>query len=362
MTNQIPRYREDVLTKFFDYIRSGESFFVTGAPSAGKTRLMDFLMGDNQKPDRDGQVVTSAQVKKHYLGEPLASKILLARVDMNRLRSDNDWGFGFFELLLNTILFAFRRLEPTEDIAKIIDTVAELDSEVIESKDDLKAHRLFEYAVDMICKTYGFRICFLLDEFDETYQTMPRELFAHLRAVRDTNKYGVSYILFLRNTPDKLRPPTDNESFYELISRYSLGLGPFSREDAYDVIEQIGGRQKVILTPELKEGIYRLSGGHPGFIQALLKIVKDHQPSARPFADIEWYAKHDPVEEEFRKIWIGLLEEERKGFLAFVHGSTPPMSKDTGKLLLTKGLLVPEARQNSVTIFSPLFQYWISKQ
>ena len=118
----------------------------------------------------------------------------------------------------------------------------------------------------------------------------------------------------------------------------------------------------MILTPELKEGIYRLSGGHPGFIQALLKIVKDHQPSARPFADIEWYAKHDPVEEEFRKIWIGLLEEERKGFLAFVHGSTPPMSKDTGKLLLTKGLLVPEARQNSVTIFSPLFQYWISKQ
>ena len=40
------QFREDVLKPFFNYIKSGESFYVVGAPSAGKTRLIDYSMGD----------------------------------------------------------------------------------------------------------------------------------------------------------------------------------------------------------------------------------------------------------------------------------------------------------------------------
>ena len=45
-------YRQEVLGRFFDYVKSGELFYVVGAPSVGKTRLMDFLMGDNPDPLR----------------------------------------------------------------------------------------------------------------------------------------------------------------------------------------------------------------------------------------------------------------------------------------------------------------------
>ena len=362
MEQNFPRYREDVLKKFFHYVKSGESFYIIGAPSVGKTRFMDFLMGDDPDAIRDGVKVDHDRTTKQYLGEEASAQIWLARVDMNRLRVENEWGFRFFELMLSTVLFACNKAKSTDEVEKIKAAIADLYSDVLESKDALKAHRLFEMAVNMICQSYGIRLCFLLDEFDETYQSMPRELFAHLRAIRDANKYRVSYVMFLRNLPEKLRDPVDNEGFYELLARNMLGLGPYSKQDTFQVIEQIGKRLEITLSDGAQDGIYLLSGGHPGFVLALLKVLKENPNSLPATFNIEWYAKQSVIQEEFRKIWIGLLEDERTGFLEFIRGNHPPMSPETGKLLLAKGLLKLSADNNTAIIFSPLFEYWLSKQ
>lgn len=47
-------YREETLKPFFNYIKGGESFFLIGAPSVGKTRLVDFVMGDDADARRLG--------------------------------------------------------------------------------------------------------------------------------------------------------------------------------------------------------------------------------------------------------------------------------------------------------------------
>lgn len=355
------QFREEVLKPFFRYIKSGESFYVIGAPSIGKTRLMDFLMGEDPDALREDMQPDPDRVKKHYLGDEIAAKTWLARVDMNRLRSENDWGFRFFELLLSTVLFACNKCEPTDEIEKLKMTIAALDSEVIESKDALKAHRLFEMAVNMLCQSYGIRICFLFDEFDETYKTMPRELFAHLRAVRDANKYRVSYVLFLRNLPEKLRDPIENEEFYELISRNILGLEPYSQRDSLHIIEQLENRHEIKLSQDKREWLFAVSGGHPGLIQALFKALKEHPHAFAQVPNVEWCARHEAVQEEFRKIWIGLLEDERASLLEFAHGNQNSISAATGKLLLAKGLLKSPADRN-MKVFSPLFEHWLSKQ
>jgi hypothetical protein len=354
------QFREDVLKDFFGYIKSGESFYVIGAPSAGKTRLMDFLMGDDPDAARVGAEVNRERVKIYYLGADAAPKTWLARVDMNRMRSENDWGFHFFELLLHTILLTCHRCEQTDEIEKIETIIARLDSEVIESKDALKAHRLFEMAVNMLCQSYGIKLCFLFDEFDETYKDMPRELFSHLRAIRDANKYSVSYVLFLRNLPERLRDPLQNESFYELISRNTLGLGPYSPQDTYHIIEQLEIRHQYVLSHDKREWLCVNSGGHPGLLQALLVIFKEHLQAVTQMGNINWYAAQEPVKEEFRKLWAGLLDDERSGLLEFARGNQTPMSQATGKLLTTKGLL--KQTVNGIDFFSPLFRPWLLKQ
>ncbi|NOH04488.1 MAG: hypothetical protein HND47_22215 [Chloroflexi bacterium] len=219
-------YREEVLKPFFNYVKSGESFYLIGAPSVGKTRLVDFVMGDDPDALWAGEDYDRDWVKKKYLGEDIATKIWLVRVDMNNMQYDTDWRFQFYELLLNSILLTCNRNSSMEKIEPLKQELAGLDSQVIQSKDALMAHRLFGMAVNMICQLYGIRLCFLFDEFDKTYGTaMPHETFAQLRAIRDANKYRLSYVLFLRGLPEKLRDPLENEGFFELISRNMLGLG-----------------------------------------------------------------------------------------------------------------------------------------
>ena len=359
------QFREEVLKKFFGHVKSGESFYVIGAPSVGKTRLMDFLMGDDPDALRQGFKPDRERVKKHYLGDELYTKTWLARVDMNRLRTENDWGFRFFELMLNSVLFACNRNEPADEKEKLRNEeirvqLASLDAKVIESKDALMAHRLFEMAVTMLCHSYDVRICFLFDEFDGTYKAMPRELFSHLRAVRDANKYMVSYALFLRNLPERLRKPLDNEDFYELISRNMIGIGPYSLQDTFHIIGQLERRREYELPQNKREWVCLNSGGHPGLIQALFTIFKDNPNASAQMGNGNWFAKQESVREEFRKLWAGLLDDETSGLTEFARGNRNAMSLDTGKLLTAKGLL--KSTTTGIDFFTPLFKYWVLQQ
>lgn len=358
MPGNPPTYREEILKPFFKYVKSGESFYIVGAPSVGKTRLMDFILGDDSDALWAGEEVNRDWVKSQYLGEEIDSKIWLVRVDMNRMRHENDWSFQFYELLLNTLLLTCNRCHSMDKIESLKADLAALDSQVIQSKDALMAHRLFEMAVNMICQSYNIQICFLFDEFDETYQTMQHEIFSQLRAIRDANKYRLTFILFLRNLPEKLRSPKENESFYELISRNMLGLGPYSTLDTFHIIEQLEKRRDHKLNKESREWVWAHSGGHPGLVQALFTLAKEKSLSATQMQNTEWLAKQELISEEFRKIWEGLLEEEKDALQKITHGDQKSVSPSTGKLLLAKGIIKLIGNQ-SVALFNPLFDYWL---
>ena len=349
-------YREETLKPFFNYIKGGESFFIIGAPSVGKTRLVDFVMGDDSDARRMGIDIDRDRAKKQYLGSA-ASKVWLVRVDMNRIRLEHSWGFQFFELMLHSLLLACDRNSTISDIEFLKENLAGLDSKVIQSKDDLMAHRLFEMAVNRICQIYNIQICFLFDEFDETYRTMPIETFAQLRAIRDSNKYMLSYILFLRNLPEKLRNPKDNESFYELISRNVLGLGPYAKKDALNIIEQLEKRRDHVLPSEYRDWVYTTSGGHPGLIQALFTLLKENPSTPSKIQDPEWFVKQEIIREEFRKIWNGLIEEEQIALQSIAQGDQSLITPSIGKQLIAKGIIKPVG--NHIPFFTPLLGYWL---
>lgn len=351
-------YREEVLKPFFNYVKSGESFYLIGAPSVGKTRLVDFVMGDDPDALWAGEDYDRDWVKKKYLGEDIATKIWLVRVDMNNMQYDTDWRFQFYELLLNSILLTCNRNSSMEKIEPLKQELAGLDSQVIQSKDALMAHRLFGMAVNMICQLYGIRLCFLFDEFDKTYGTaMPHETFAQLRAIRDANKYRLSYVLFLRGLPEKLRDPLENEGFFELISRNMLGLGPYSRQDALHIISQLEKRREHTLSKEHREWICTFSGGHPGLIQALFTVLKEYPAAASKLDDVDWFARQEAVREEFRKILEGLSVEEQAALRSLANGDKSSVTPAIGKQIHAKGLIKPTS--DHVQFFSPMFGYWL---
>lgn len=331
-------YRQEILSKFFDFIKNSDSFYVVGAASMGKTRLLDFLMRED--------------VQTHYLNEE-AQKTWLVRVDLNRMPVIDNWGFYFFELLLSSIvLCCIGRRDVDADILK---ELVELDSALLKERDVLSALRYFEWEVGKICQKYGIKLCFIFDEFDSAYGRMPHEIFSQLRAVRDSNKYQLLYVLFLRMPPKKIRTSSDNESFYELLSRNAIGIGPYSMTDTLNIIQHLEEDWNIQLTPIAKEKLGQASGGHPGLIKALMSLVKDPAIASRlenSMDWIPWFCKQETILEECRKVWLGLDQEERLTLLAPFRGEKS-IDALAFNLLALKGILKGNG------MFSPFFEYYL---
>jgi hypothetical protein len=232
--------------------------------------------------------------------------------------------------------------------------LADLDSKVIESRDSLRAVRLLEFAIKKICQIKENKICFLFDEFDEAYKNFPKVIFELLRGIRDANKPYLCFALFLRTLPEKLRTSNDIESFYELFSRNLIGIGPYSKEDTLDIIRNLLERFKHDLDLKHHNDVARLSGGHPGLVLALLRILIDNPSASYKLKNIEWFANLEAIDEECRKIWRSLLDDERAGLLAVARGSFD-LPRATKKIIYEKGLL--DSKTNA--FFSPLFELYV---
>lgn len=333
-------YRKEVLQRLFGCIKSVDSFFVIGGASSGKTRLMDFI--------------TREDVQQHYLGDR-AKTAWLIRVDLNRHHANEDW--NFYELLISSLMLGCSQHEGGD---AIFEQLVDLDRQVLESRDFLRALRLFELAVHMLCKNLGINICFLLDEFDEMYRNMPKEFFAQLRAVRDANKYHVCYGLFLRDLPERLRDQSENESFYELVSHRMIGLGPYSYDDAILVLQQMEERREFPLTPQWRDAFVIASGGHPGLMQALLSTRIDLAKENESMKDANWVVKQEFIADECNKIWGSLAEEEQVWLLEVVRGHFDLIPPKVLKLLTAKGIL--QKKGDRYEVFSPIFELYLQEK
>ena len=336
-------YRQEFLTPFFNFVQSAESFYVVGGASVGKTRILDYL--------------EDSDVQKHYLGEK-ASRLWLIRVDLDRLSTQHE-PWKFFELLLNSIVLESSKHENNAIRTDLVD----LNGKVIQGHDLLLAQRFFEMAVNRLCQEFDLKLCFMLDEFDESYKNFSRETFSQLRAVRDANKNRVLYAIFLRSLPERLRPSRDNESFFELFSYNKIGLGPYSKVDTLQILQQLESRRNYPLTPAQRERLYEASGGHIGLAKACLGILIENPQALQSIGTagwLDWFGRQPANIEECRKIWDGLDQDEKDSLLAFATGDQSKISIDATKLLFMKGLLHTSDTGNS--FFSPVFGQYVHTQ
>lgn len=323
-------YRREITTVIFQLLRSGESAAVVGPASMGKSRLLQFLL----RPD----------VQQHYLGDA-AGHTWLVLADCNRLAEASEW--GLYELLLTSL---------TEEAGGRLDAdmrgwLNDLRREAITGANALLARRHVELATRVLCREHGLRLYVIFDEFDELYRSLPPAALANLRALRDTNKYSICYILMLRDHPARLRSPAEVEGFYELVSRSVIGLKPYGEEDARRVIAQIAARRKRFPTPEQEKEMLWLSGGHPGLLVALSDVLVNGHARPDDADPVEWALEQPQVVEECRKLWEGLAQDEQLALGRLAQGIGASYS--ARQLLLLKGLIRSD-RGDAADFFSPL--------
>ena len=328
-------FRAEVAEPLFKALRSRDSCAVVGAGSMGKSRLVQFLQRDD--------------VRAYYFkGDPAPP--LIVRVDCNRLEELS--ALGLFEILLTSLTEACARVEA---LKPLLPQAVEMRNQVIIQGNGLLARRSVELLAPMMVQAAGTAVVFLLDEFDGIYKAVPATVLANLRALRDSVKYELCYVLLLRDHPARLRPPSEVEGFYELVAPIVIGLGPLASEDAHRMIAQLSARRKG--APGDAATVVELSGGHPGLIGALWGLAATGEPLT-----VEHVVEDELVREECRKLVEGLDEEEQTalhrviaGFTGLEGRSTSPA--DPAASLTLKGLLRGERRARSV--FSPVLAVYL---
>lgn len=334
-------YRGETLAPVFALLPAGESAAVVASASMGKSRLVQFLL----RPD----------VARHYLGDA-AERLLLVWLDCNRLGDFTAW--YLYELFLDALLAA---VEERPALAALRDEYRALHLEVIRNANPLLAQRIVERFTRTLCREHSLTVCLVLDEFDEAYARLPRQVLAGLRGLRDANKYRLCYLLFTRQHPEHLRDPAECEGLYEQFSRNILHLQPYQPEDARRVIEQLAARRgldRALLTAEVVEELLALSGGHPGLLTALVSGLRDEPPASMGRLQA-WAQGLGKVQEECRKLYEGLRPEEQSGLRLLAHNQPP--GRTAVELLEQKGLLV-RGGEEELAIFSPFLAAFAAQQ
>jgi DNA-binding winged helix-turn-helix (wHTH) protein len=342
LIDHLPTYRQEIITPIMRIIAAGESCSIVGVASTGKSNLFRFLI----RPE----------VRQRYLGENWGNYLFLY-IDTHSLTELSEW--GLCELLLRRIV------ETTEDL-KIESQWSELFNDLyqqaVQPEKRPLARGYLERGVKNLCQQLGFRLVFLFDEFDEIFRRVDTRFFLGLRALRDEHKYRLSYVVATRDELPRIREGiTECESFYELLSLNTFGLGPYSEADARNMIQRLAARKEVTVTNDDVNLLIKASGGHPGTLRAAFWALSDGRVDRTDDAPRQWLNEPD-VQTECTKIWDSLGEDEQMA-LADIAAAYPPeqLEQEAVRLLQLKGLVV-ENKAGQAAIFCPLFEHFVNQQ
>jgi DNA-binding winged helix-turn-helix (wHTH) protein len=327
-------YRQELLAPLSKKILAGECVAIIGASSMAKSNLVRFLLRKD--------------VRQHYFGVGNGC-FLLSLVNANRLEQAD---YAGYELMLVSII------ESAEDYEIPSQTIQQLEGlhrELILSKDRLLGLRYLERAIKMLVSKHGWRVAFLIDEFDVFYKSADVHFLRCLRALRDEYKYRLVFISFSRLHLERLRPHEEVEDFYELFNRSYLGLQPYLLEDAQRVVLQLEARKGLKLDELTRKFLLKACGGHPGLLVASYDVITSSEHPIQ--LSIDALSQSIEVIVECKKLWDGLDLDEQWALIRLNMGVTDPDDITALKLLELKGLINsdPEGQQ----VFSPLFSHYI---
>jgi hypothetical protein len=336
-----PTYRQEIVTRIMDTIAAGESCSIVGVASTAKSNLFRFLI----RPD----------VRQKYLGESWG-KYLFLYIDANSLTELSEW--GLYELLLRRIVEATEDLKLESQWSKLFN---DLYQQAVWPEKRPLARGYLEQSIRNLCQRLGFRLVFLFDEFDEIFRQVDTRFFLSLRALRDEHKYRLSYVVATRDELSRIRENVDEcESFYELFSLNTYGLGPYDWVDALNMVQRLAARRGIAVTDADTNLLLKVSGRHPGLLRAAFWALSDGKIDKS--GDIYRQLLDDPdIQAECTKIWDSIGEDERTA-LADVATGCESRQLDQGivQLLRLKGLVM-KSRAGQATIFCRLFQDFVNQ-
>ena len=234
-------YRLSQVQAILSAVQAGESAALVGLSGSGKSNLLGYLA--------------------HRWGQA-GSRPRLVLVDCNRLAEAS--AEGFFRLVRAAL----------GDQGAAVDELGALEAAL--------ARQLAEASP----------LGLLLDRFDALAGRKDAAIYSNLRALRDTHKYELAYVIATRH------PLDPHNELAELFFAHTIWLGPLNESDIVWNVQRYAARKALTWDSSVTLQIAALSGGYPAFLRAVCEAHALGCP-LRP-ADLR---QHPAVQRRLDEFW-----------------------------------------------------------
>lgn len=339
------RFPDGSYTRHTDIQAILESFFrsscveLTGFSNLGKSELLRLLA------QRD--------VWQKELGEA-AKGFLPVYVDCNRMIEVTDQ--GIYELIL-------RCLRESDSELAALPLLQDAYQRITAPASDFQIPLSFNQGLTAAVQASGKTFVLLFDEFDEPFAQVDSRVFLNLRAKRDRYGSALVYATATTGPLDAIRADGHCGEFCELFIANRWHLAPLTVGDVAHIVREEGESTGVEMEQSDVDFLFLWSGGHPGLLKGVTRLLVESVRSAGAGAD-HWQIqrrlapqlREDPILlRESQKIWQGLGEAERAGLLALVSGG----QADPAVLAALEESHILLRVEGQVKTFSRLFSHFV---
>ncbi|MBN2147540.1 MAG: winged helix-turn-helix domain-containing protein [Anaerolineales bacterium] len=142
-------------------------------------------------------------------------------------------------------------------------------------------------------------LCLLLDRFDLLTRQADGAIYSNLRALRDTFKYTLTYVIATRH-------PLDSYSeFAELFYANTIWLGPLSASDARWNVLRYAQRKNLSWDEGAVQAIINFSAGYPSFLRAVCEAY-----AAGASLTLQVLSSHPAVRRRLEEFWADQPTED----------------------------------------------------
>ena len=291
-----PGFRQETIACLRQWLAMRASVSLVGLPGAGKSNLLQYLA---QHPES--------------LNSQAAA--VLVPLDLNHLVD------GRPSTLYRLVLRACHQVR-----ARFPQEVAELCSRLYESHKATTDLFLAQTAVYDLCTAVAQRqgqLILILDQFDRVHRHAEAELTLSLRALRDSFKETVLYIVGMRQAPAHMAEPELLGELFRLLDTHICWVGAMSRADSLAFIQQETRRAGQTITEAEADHLFALTGGYAALLKAACAWLVYQR--LRPSADA-WLAAlrlQPTLQNRLADIWRELTQEEKWLLAELASGGQP---------------------------------------
>ena len=334
--------RAEDLQYLVNCIQQGECCAVVGPSNTGKSILLRSLLAE--------------EVRRACAHEGAAPPLMVF-VDC---LAAGDTAQGFYELVLRRIL---EELEGSSVSRATIETLRRLHREVLRSTSDVAVRSLFASSMRELGREPGIRLVLILDEFDDVFRALSSWPFRQLRALRDKFGARLCYVVATSRHLERLRSDEETREFRELFHPYTRLLCPLCEEDTRRFIAYLGEMRGMVLDEERASVAMDLSGGHPGLLTHICRILStwEVEPLPRRQTIVAELSRDQVIQKECRQLWAELEEEEQEGLLNLVEGGEAALDAERRRALRAKGLIMTR-EDGSLGVFSSIFEAFVKDE